>query len=622
MKPNKELNQQVLNTSVDKKGRPTINIDKRKSIYTSTSEALKAIPITNRNVGLTVPIYNGIKVVEYWWEKGIKDSDLVKKINGDDIPRIDAKLVDLQNQINEVDNIEFKIFDSLPELGKSSIIYVIPNTTTQEDDDFIEYIWIKSQQRYQRFGGLNVDGNVIINNLYNFDSNVFNIDEEFNIKNISLNDKKISIGNNGITIYKFDVGEINNTPQVNIDRTIYNTENISYGGGHVSLYGYYNQNGSNPKTYTTFLNYNNISINIEDGDINFRSVLSPTELDITDNDTKRIIISKDGIEYTVNDDVIFEMNTSNFNSISDSVSIKAMGSNGFDINYDYDIGIKGFLDNDVKKISLYTPNTNITLIEDNITLSISEDSYIELTYDTFNARFNQSIYLDAPITKVKKVLFKSLGTDIYLDAYHAVSIGVTYHGLKSNSNIYIEDSNRYYIKNQSDYSLTSYGLNEIKHRDANTSTGLGYNILTIGDEGELHLGKNSELTINSDGHFIINGYENSKIGLLGENNINSYFIIEEGNFTLPDMKLQQNQYNFIYLYKDDNTDENCITIQSDYFKFINRLNETVFSIEQNDYIVFKTGDAILFKLGSKTITINETGISDGTNTKTWAQLLS
>ena len=31
---------------------------------------------------------------------------------------------------------------------------------------------------------------------------------------------------------------------------------------------------------------------------------------------------------------------------------------------------------------------------------------------------------------------------------------------------------------------------------------------------------------------------------------------------------------------------------------------------------------IKFTLGSKVITINESGISDGTNTKTWAQLLS
>lgn len=732
MKDNKELNQQVRNTAVDKKGRPTISIDERKSIYTNISEALKAIPITNRNVGLTISIYNGIKVVEYWWEKGIKDSDLVEKINGDDIPRINTKLIDLQNQIDEINNIEFKVFDSLPELGDSSIIYVIPNTVSQEDDDFIEYFWIKSQQRYQRFGGFNLDGGVTINNFYQFDNNIFNVDEESNIKKVFLNDKKISIGDNGINIYKFNVGEINNELQVNIDRTIYNTSNVSYGGGRVLLYGYYNQNESDSKIYTTSLNYNTIDINCEEGNISYRSTLSSTNLHITDNDTNEITISKDGIEYETNNGIIFEMNNSNFRSISNKILIKATGLNGFDINYNDDCGIKGFSDNNVEKLLLYTIDNQIVITNNNIELNIAGDSYINLSYNTFNATFDQLIYLNAPITKVKKVLFEqNSGNDIYLEPYHETNSNVIYHGLKSESNIYIKDTNSYFVKSQNNYSLTSYGLNGIKHRDSNRLTSLGYDILNIGDGGVLSLGMSNELTINNnvillqqdanqlgtyllidknnneislqkgnnsnrfikidtnnniklknegseininydneiqlkgnnngyfnidtDGWCIMKGYASSKIGLVGTNNEQSYFVIEEGGYTLPEVKIHQNLSNYIYLYKS-NADENHITIKSEYFEFIDGLNNKVFSIDSDNDISFRPGNTfaisvgdnfykfildntdgitlgktnkvnvnnnnIQFTLGSKVITMDETGISDGTNTKTWAQLLS
>ena len=567
MKENKELNQQIRNTSVDKNGRPTISIDERKSIYTNISEALKAIPITNRNVGLTISIYNGIKVVEYWWEKGIKDSDLVEKTNGDDIPRIDAKLVDLQNQIDGINNIEFKVFDSLPELGDSSIIYIIPNTNSQEYDDFIEYFWINSQQRYQRFGGLNLDGGVTINNFYQFDNNVFNINEESNIKKVFLNDKKISIGDNGINIYKLNVGEINNELQVNIDRTIYNLSNTSYGGGRILLYGYYNQNGSNSKTYITSLNYNIIDINCEEGNMSYRSTLSPTNLHITDNDTNDIIISKNGIEYETNNGIIFEMNSSNFRTISNKILIKATGLNGFDINYNDNFGIKGFSDNNIEKILLYNLDSSIVITNNNIELNVAGDSYINLNYDTFNATFNQLIYLNAPTTKIKKVLFEQgNNVDIYLESYNFNAYGVTYHGLKSSSNIYLFD-NSYVIKPIEGYELTSYNLNYIKYRISSNPTGLGDNIIswnTVNNYPVLNIGKDNDIRI-----------ENNKITIT---KTNCSIQIDDDN-------------NIIRLYNSNNR-------------------------------IIINPDNIKFKLGDLFITMTSDGISDGTNTKTWAQLLS
>lgn len=697
MKSNKELNQQVLNTAVDKKGRPTINIDERKSIYNSISEALKAIPITNRNVGLTIPIYNGIKIVEYWWEKGIKDSDFVKKINGDDIPRIDAKLVDLQNQIDGINNIEFKIFDSLPELGDSSIIYVIPNTTSQEDDNFIEYFWIKSQQRYERFGGLNVDGGVTINNFYTFDNNVFTIDEESNFKNVSLNSKKIGIGDKSIEIYKYDIGEENNERKVLINTYSRVAQNRVYDGGEIKLNGFIKVGGNIQKEIECQLYPDGLNIICTQDEIINRASLIPQSLTI-EQDTNKSIVTSDGIYHTENENDIFEASRTKL--YANTSEINLYSSTSFDIRYNDDYGIKGFSDNNIEKISLYGSNNEITITNSSIQLSIARNSFVNLTSDIFNAKFNQLIYLNAPTTRVKKILFdKGSHNNIYLEPYYQRINNVIYLGLKSETDIYINELNNYFVKSQTDSSLTSYGLNGIKHRNSNVSANLGYNILNIGDGGTLSLGMSSELTINEstillqqdanqlgayllidktnneislqkgnnrndfikidkdsniilkngvceikmideeyvsligynggnftidqDGWCIIKGYEISKIGLLGTNNKNSYFLIKkEEDRTLPDVKIYQNLENYIHLYKNDNTDENCITIQSDKFDFINNSNEKVFTIEQDDFIIFRTGNQIIFKLGSKTITLTANGISDGTNTKTWAQIFS
>lgn len=660
MKHNKELNQQVLNTAVDKKGRPTINIDKRKSIYSSIDEALKAIPITNRNVGLTIPIYNGIKIVEYWWEKGIKDSDLVKKINGDDIPRIDSKLVDLQNQIDGINNIEFKVFDSLPEIGESSIIYVIPNTVSAEDNDFIEYFWIKSQQRYERFGGLNVDGGVTINNFYKFDNNVFTIDEGSNIKNVRLNSKKIAIGDKSIEIYRYDIGEVNNEKIVLIDTYSRVAQNrISY-GGEIKLNGFIKSGGNIKKELQCQLYPDGLNVIYTQNEIINKASLIPQSLTI-EQDINKSVITYDGIYLIEDEDNIFE------------VSRTKLGAN-------------------VQNINLISKES-FNIIIDDATSGIK--GHIDLTYDNFNATFNQLIYLNAPTTKVKKVLFEeNSGTDIYLEPYNETSYNVNYRGLRSESNIYIKDSNSYFIKSKTNYSLTSYGLSGIKHRDSNTQSNLGYDVLNIGDSGVLNIGMHSELSVNesaiflqqdsnhlrahllidkinnkielkgnNDGTFLINqdgwcimkGYDSSKIGLLGTNNENSYFLIEKNEYhTFPDVKIYQNLNNYIYLYKNDN--HNNIDIKGECFNFIDNLYNTVFSIDYGSDILFKPGNRfsiltgdnlykfildnhdgitlgksnkidindnnIKFTLGSKVITINESGISDGTNTKTWTQLLS
>lgn len=580
MKYNKELNQQVLNTAVDKKGRPTINIDKRKSIYNSIDEALKSIPITNRNVGLTIPIYNGIKIAEYWWEKGIKDSDLVKKINGDDIPRIDAKLVDLQTQIDGINNIEFKVFDSLPEIGNSSIIYVIPNTTSQENDDFIEYFWIKSQQRYERFGGLNVDGGVTINNFYTFDNNVFTIDEGSNIKNVRLNSKKIGIGDKNIEIYKYDIGEENNERIVLINTYSRVAQNrISY-GGEIKLNGFIKVGGSIQKELQCQLYPDGLNvICTQSGAIN-KSMLIPQSLTI-EQDINKSVITYNGIYLIENENNIFEVSgTQLYNNTGE---IKLYSSTSFDIHNNENFGIKGYIENEIDKIKLYTPNTNIILTNDNINLNVGGANVvltendinlniggvnnINLNYQDINFTFNRLIYLNAPTTKIKKVLFEQgNNTDIYLESYHNSSYGVTYHGLKASSNIYLS-GNSYIIETIEGYELTSYKLNSIKYRVSSEPTGIGEDIIsweTVSKYPVLNIGKDNDICI-----------ENNKITI---KKINCAIEIDDNN-------------NHIIIYNS------------------------------NSRIIINQ-DNIKFKLGNLFITMTSDGISDGTNTKTWTQLLS
>ena len=580
MKENRELNRQIRNVSVDKNGRPTIDIDERKSIYKSISEALKAIPITNRNVGLTISIYNGTKIIEYWWEKGIKDSDLVKKINGDDIPRIDAKLVYLQNQIDEINNIEFKVFDSLPEIGESSIIYVIPNTVSVEDNDFIEYFWIKSQQRYERFGGLNVDGGVTINNFYTFDSNVFTIDEESNIKNVRLNSKKIAIGDKNVEIYKYDIGEVNNEKMVLINTYSRPTQNrVSY-GGEIKLNGFIKGGGRIQKELQCQLYPDGLNIICTQSEIINKALLIPQSLTI-EQDINKSVITYNGIYLIENENNIFEASRTQL--YSNTGEIKLYSSTSFDIHNNENFGIKGYIENGIDKIKLYTPNTNVILTNDNINLNVGGANVvltendinlniggvnnINLNYQDINFTFNRLIYLNAPTTKIKKILFEQgNNTDIYLESYHTSAYGPTYHGLKASSNIYLL-GNSYIIKHIEGYELTSYKLNSIKYRVSSEPTGLGEDIIswkTVNNYPVLNIGKDNDICV-----------ENNKI------------TIKKTNCSIE----IDNNSNVIRIYNSSST----------------------IAINPNN---------IIFKLGKLFITMTSNGISDGTNTKTWAQLLS
>lgn len=206
MSKNREINQQVRNTSVDKNGVPTISLDERQSVYSTISEVLTSIPITNRQVGLTVSIYNQGKVVEYWFEKGITDSDLVVKTDSNELKDINDTLDSLQRQIDNLNNIEYKIFEELPAKGRSNIIYLIPDPVQTSGNLYDEYCWIESQQRYERFGGVNDQGQIVIQNAFNFNENQFKLTDDGALKTVSLNNDNISINQYG---FKFEQSDEN-----------------------------------------------------------------------------------------------------------------------------------------------------------------------------------------------------------------------------------------------------------------------------------------------------------------------------------------------------------------------------------------------------------------------------
>lgn len=58
---------------------PSANVDSYYGVWDNTTEAVLNVPIEVRQKGKTVGILDGSKVVEYWWQEGIQDSDLVPK---------------------------------------------------------------------------------------------------------------------------------------------------------------------------------------------------------------------------------------------------------------------------------------------------------------------------------------------------------------------------------------------------------------------------------------------------------------------------------------------------------------------------------------------------------------
>lgn len=60
---------------------PYPNLDKFYGPYTDLQDAVTSVPSVLRQKGLTVAVYEGDGVVEYWWRNGIENSDLIPKLS-------------------------------------------------------------------------------------------------------------------------------------------------------------------------------------------------------------------------------------------------------------------------------------------------------------------------------------------------------------------------------------------------------------------------------------------------------------------------------------------------------------------------------------------------------------
>lgn len=252
---------------------PGISLDERTDAYVDFNEVYENIPIQTRALGLTIPIITENGVVEYWFQSGIENQDLVVK-HDPDLPRIDSTLIYLQNQINQLHNIEFHVVQELPAVGNPNWIYMLSIEDPSGQNNYNEYVWLIDEQKYEKFGGID-NQYVTINNYYSFDSNVFKETQENNgYTNISLKDSHIHItqnyteyvSTNNLSRFRIRENAINSNKQfieLDLENTDYDYQNIlNITGEGVSFK--YKENGVD-KRQVLVLNRNSFTCNIDYG---------------------------------------------------------------------------------------------------------------------------------------------------------------------------------------------------------------------------------------------------------------------------------------------------------------------------------------------------------------------
>lgn len=168
---NAELKEQVRVAAYDANDVPAISPDERIRVYTSKEHVCHCIPITNRSLGLTVPILEDGKTVEYWFEKGIRDVDLVLKHNSS-----------IGDEYIFDDNV-FKIVS--PDQIKHRIYLKNPNIKLTEDS-FVYDIYDEQTNKKDTFKIGNADNSIYLDltyinnntekNYFHFDKNQFKVD--------------------------------------------------------------------------------------------------------------------------------------------------------------------------------------------------------------------------------------------------------------------------------------------------------------------------------------------------------------------------------------------------------------------------------------------------------------
>lgn len=75
------IGQPLLNNAVDESYNNLPNVDAKYGPYATIDAANTAINKTARAIGLTVGIITDGTIAEYWYESGIEDSNLIRKIS-------------------------------------------------------------------------------------------------------------------------------------------------------------------------------------------------------------------------------------------------------------------------------------------------------------------------------------------------------------------------------------------------------------------------------------------------------------------------------------------------------------------------------------------------------------
>lgn len=64
---------------------------------------------------------------------------------------------ELQSGIGSIVSFEFRIVDSLPDIGISQIVYLVRNAASSGDNVYNEYLWVASSNKYERVGSMDLD---------------------------------------------------------------------------------------------------------------------------------------------------------------------------------------------------------------------------------------------------------------------------------------------------------------------------------------------------------------------------------------------------------------------------------------------------------------------------------
>lgn len=128
--------------------------------YNNTEKLFAVASVESIDKGSYVPVYNE-KIPTGIYIKLLVTIDCVNNITYNIDPTGYATLGDiarLENEISQLIGFEPEIVTSLPTTGEKGILYLISNEdSTEEENIYDEYIWIPSNEDYEKIGSTKID---------------------------------------------------------------------------------------------------------------------------------------------------------------------------------------------------------------------------------------------------------------------------------------------------------------------------------------------------------------------------------------------------------------------------------------------------------------------------------